>query len=190
MSFSIWALKVARSSAKTKAAWTWSAWRVCSWSTWQPWTAGLSWASRCVRCRSSRPNTGRCRNHLCWRTERGGCTGETRLNIHPYLWSSREGDLVSDVRFAVISGRYAKAASQWSVRRWTCSRDNSAVLITRMETKKQLVGEPQLSGWATTAHQINMVSGFLRCQSASSHDPRLCQLTQMRRTCGDVLWSV
>lgn len=28
------------------------------------------------------------------------------------------------------------------------------------------------------------------CQSTSTHDPSLCRLTQMRRTCGAVLWSI
>lgn len=75
--------------SKMKVSQASSFWRVCSWSTWQPWTVGLSWASRCVRCRSSPPNTDRCRNHLCWHTEHGGCTGEPQLNIRPYLWWKR-----------------------------------------------------------------------------------------------------
>lgn len=72
-------------SSKLKVVQAWSFWRVCSWSTWQPWSVGLSWASRCVRCQSSPPSTDRCRNHLCWHTVHGGYTSETRLNIHPYL---------------------------------------------------------------------------------------------------------
>lgn len=58
------------------------------------------------------------------------------------------------------------------------------------ENNNSLWVSPQLSGWATNAHQINMVSRSSCCQNMSSHNPCLCQLMQMRRTCGAALWSV
>lgn len=104
--------KIVKGGSRMKVLLAWSSWRVCSWSTWEPWTVGLSWASRCVRCRSSPPNTDRCRNHLCWYTEHGGCTGATQLNIHPYLWSRGEGDercLLMLVRYLIGSFYISRA---------------------------------------------------------------------------------
>lgn len=95
---------------RIKVGQAWSFWRVCSWSTWQPWTVGLSWASRCVRCRSSPPNTDRCRSHLCWHTEHGGCNGETQLNIRPCLWRGGDLKIFPHVGYLIASYRSGAAS--------------------------------------------------------------------------------
>lgn len=130
-SLMVWALKVVRSCIKMKVVWTWSFWRVCNWSTWQPWTVGLSWASRCVRCRSSPPNTDRCRNHLCWHTEHGGCTGETRLNIHPYLWRRLEGGLKCFIMRMRMSESFYFRASRGLV---TLLQEGMLTLLSHMRS--------------------------------------------------------
>lgn len=160
---------------------------------------GLSWASRCVRCRSSPPNTDRCRNHLCWHTEHGDYNGETRLNIHPYLWG---GDwkwldmtnacqicnrFLSQHRWVILDQHSGEKKKQGAV----CFKPAWEIILQHPHGWKQNMSwvSPQLSGWAMSAHQINMVSRSC-CQSTCSHDPSWCQLTQMRRTCGAVLWSI
>lgn len=56
--------------------------------------------------------------------------------------------------------------------------------------QKQLVGEPTAE-WVSYECSLNKHGLWIvYCQSTSSHDPSLCQITQMRRTCGVVLWSI
>lgn len=55
--------------------------------------------------------------------------------------------------------------------------------------QKQLVGEPTAE-WVSYECSSNKHGPWiLCCQSTSSHDPSLCQLAQMRRTCGVTLCS-
>ncbi len=119
----------------------------------------LSWASSCVRCRSSPSNTGRCRNHLCWHTAHAGCTGETQLNIRPYLHRGGEGDLkclyttnACEIFSHFLSAQNASSLSHirsvWGeerAARAVCFKPARKIILqcsSHGGKQKQLVGEP------------------------------------------------
>lgn len=169
----------------------WSFWKVCSWSTGRCWTVALFSACRCVHRQRSRLDTDRCRNHPCWRTKHGGCTCETQSNTHFHLKGENQRRIRKSVKFSCEADqrRTERKLELLCYARTSCSRDNFCSPHHTDKNKNSLWVSPQLSGWAMSAHQINMVSEFSGAKQFCKN-PSLCQLTLMRGTCGDGLWSI